>query len=263
MTGVADKRTRATPPKRPTKATTGGEDAGHPVFYVTVDVVILTVVQEVLQVLLIRRKEAPHIRKWALPGGFKRPGETLDEAAIRELLEETGVEAPRHLAQFGTYGDPGRDPRGNIVTVAYLAVTPEVGELTAGTDADDARLWPVAEIVDGDTRLAFDHRQILTDAIEHARSQLEGTDLATAFVGPTFTLTELQSVYEAIWDEPLDSANFRRSLSVSRAAAYVEPTGSKVPPLTVRGRPPELYRATEEWTTGSPVKRPRKRRAPR
>ena len=82
---------------------------------------------------------------WALPGGFKRPDETLDDAARRELREETGVIAPQHLAQFGAYGDPGRDPRTNVVTVAYLAVTPDPGSLRAGTDAAAARLWPVAD----------------------------------------------------------------------------------------------------------------------
>ena len=179
--------------------------------------------------LLVRRGEAPFAGAWAIPGGFKRPDETLDDAAARELHEETGVVAPRHLAQFGAYGDPGRDPRGNVVTVAYLAVTPEVGELAAGTDAADARLWAVADVLEGDLELAFDHRRILTDAVERAGAELEGSDLATAFVGPTFTLSELQSVYEAIWGDRLDAANFRRSLASEPDAAYVEPTGRAGP----------------------------------
>src|SRR5215204_2564844 len=111
-----------------------------PTFAVTVDIVILSVVDGVLLVLLIERKDKPFKKAWALPGGFKRPEETLDEAARRELQEETGVDAPRHLSQFGAYGDPKRDRRGNVVTVGYLAVTPEVGTPMAGTDASDARL---------------------------------------------------------------------------------------------------------------------------
>jgi 8-oxo-dGTP diphosphatase len=235
-----------------------------PAFAVTVDIVILSVVDGVLLVLLIERKDKPFKKAWALPGGFKRPDETLDEAAQRELREETGVEAPRHLAQFGAYGDPQRDPRGNVVTVGYLAVTPEVGEIMAGTDASDARLWPVSEALDGDLQLAFDHRTILRDAVDRAAADLESSDLATAFVGPTFTLTELQRVYEAVWDDELDTANFRRSLSSAPAPdAFVLPTGVRAATSGRSGRPPELFSAGASWLDeGSPVKRPRKKSRP-
>lgn len=231
-----------------------------PMFAVTVDIVILSVVDCELFVLLIERKAKPFKKAWALPGGFKRPEETLDEAARRELREETGVDAPRHLSQFGAYGDPKRDPRGNIVTVGYLAVTPEVGEIMAGTDASDARLWPVAHVLDGGVSLAFDHARILTDAVERAAADLESSDLATAFVGPSFTLTELQRVYEAVWDDELDTANFRRSLSTGPDMAYVMPTGVRAESTGRSGRPPELFAAGGSWSEeGSPVKRPRKK----
>jgi 8-oxo-dGTP diphosphatase len=233
----------------------------YPSFAVTVDVVILSVVDGRLEALLVQRAGEPFKGKWAIPGGFKHPNETLDEAAARELLEETGVEAPRHLAQFGTYGDPDRDPRGNVVSVGYLAVTPEVGRLEAGTDAAEARLWPVADVLAGEPELAFDHHRILTDAVEHARGDLEDSDLATAFVGPTFTLGQLQSVYEAVWGEPLDAANFRRSLSLDAALPYVEPTGQRAESGPKGGRRPELFRPSEAWSAGSPVKRSRKRRS--
>lgn len=238
-----------------------GYDMGDfPSFAVTVDIVILSVVDGELLVLLIERKDKPFKKAWALPGGFKRPDETLDEAARRELREETGVDAPRHLSQFGAYGDPKRDPRGNVVTVGYLAVTPEVGGIMAGTDASDARLWPVAGVLAGDVTLAFDHARILADAVERAAVDLESSDLATAFVGPTFTLTELQRVYEAVWDDGLDTANFRRSLAGSPDATYVEPTGVRAESGGRGGRPPELFAAGGSWTSdGSPVKRPRKR----
>ena len=238
-----------------------GYDMGdYPTFAVTVDIVILSVVDGELLVLLIERKDKPFKKAWALPGGFKRPDETLDEAARRELREETGVDAPKHLAQFGAYGDPKRDPRGNVVTVGYLAVTPEVGEIMAGTDASDARLWPVAEVLSGEVRLAFDHSAILADAVEHAAADLESSDLATAFVGPTFTLTELQNVYEAVWADELDTANFRRSLASSAADVYIEPTGIRAESGGRGGRPPELFSAGTSWiSAGSPVKRPRKR----
>jgi 8-oxo-dGTP diphosphatase len=251
-----------------TNVPTGYDMRDFPAFAVTVDIVILSVVDGELFVLLIERKAKPFKKAWALPGGFKRPDETLDEAARRELREETGVDAPKHLAQFGAYGDPKRDPRGNVVTVGYLAVTPEVGAIMAGTDASDARLWPVAQVLneagtdDPAIALAFDHRRILSDAVERAAAELESSDLATAFVGPSFTLSELQRVYEAVWADELDTANFRRSLASSPSASYVEPLGVRAESGGRGGRPPELFAAGGSWTSdGSPVKRPRKRRS--
>lgn len=216
------------------RAPAGYDASAFPSFAVTVDVVILTMVDGRLHVLLVRRTADPYGGAWALPGGFKRPDETLDEAARRELHEETGVTAPSHLAQFGAYGDPGRDPRTNVVTIGYLAVTTEVGDVIAGSDADDARLWPVTEAIQR-LKLAFDHRQILSDAIDRAADRLEQTDLATAFVGPTFTLSELQNVYEELWDADIDPANFRRSLAVPPPAAAAAPRavrdgGASAPP---------------------------------
>src|SRR6185295_439139 len=102
-----------------------------------------------LHALLVRRGEEPFMGMWAMPGGFKRPDETLNEAARRELSEETGVDVPSLLTQFGAYGDPGRDPRMNVVTVAYLAVLRDVGAVVAGTDAADAKLVPMADVLDG------------------------------------------------------------------------------------------------------------------
>src|ERR1700720_1330778 len=116
-----------------------------PAFAVTVDVVILTMADSRLHVLLVRRGVAPFEGMWAIPGGFKRPTETLDEAAKRELAQETGVDSASLLTQFGAYGDPGRDPRMNVVTVAYLAVLRDVGAVVAGTDAAAAALVPVSD----------------------------------------------------------------------------------------------------------------------
>src|SRR5680860_916989 len=124
---------------------------------------------------------------WAVPGGFKRPEETLGEAARRELAEETGVDVPSLLTQFGAYGDPGRDPRMNIVTVAYLSVLRDVGAIVAGTDAAHAGLVLAADIVEERIELAFDHLPIVRDAVERVRVELELSGIATAFVGPTFT----------------------------------------------------------------------------
>jgi 8-oxo-dGTP diphosphatase len=241
-----------------TKTGTGGAPTGYdpsqfPPFAVTVDVVILTMSDGVLNVLLVRRGEAPFEGMWAIPGGFKRPTETLDEAAKRELREETGVDAASLLTQFGAYGDPHRDPRMNVVTVAYLAVLRDVGAVEAGSDAAAAALVPVTDVLNEQLDLAFDHLQIVRDAVERARVELELTGIATAFVGTTFTLAELRAVYEAIWGVQLDAANFRRSIVAEDG--WVIPTGRRARPGPAGGRPAELYRAGRAWSHGGPIHR--------
>jgi 8-oxo-dGTP diphosphatase len=234
-----------------------GYDASKfPDFAVTVDVVILTMAEGVLHVLLVRRGEEPFKGMWGTPGGFKRPEETLDDAARRELFEETGVDVPSLLTQFGAYGDPGRDPRMNVVTVAYLAVLRDVGTIVAGTDATDAALVPVSEVLEERIELAFDHLRIVRDAVERVRVELEVSGIATAFVGTTFTMAELRAVYEAIWGVQLDAANFRRSLVGENG--WVIPTGRTARPGPGGGRPAELYRAGRAWKHGVPIQRNRR-----
>jgi len=229
------------------------DPSAFPAFAVTVDIVILTMSENVLHVLLVRRGEDPFQGMWAIPGGFKRPTETLDEAAKRELSEETGVDAASLLTQFGAYGDPGRDPRMNVVTVAYLAVLRDVGSVVAGSDAADAALVPASDVLNGELELAFDHLQIVRDAIERVRVELEVSGIATAFVGTTFTMAELRAVYEAIWGVQLDAANFRRS--VVSDEGWVIPTGQHARPGPSGGRPAELYRAGRAWSHGGPIQR--------
>ena len=246
-----------------TTRTSAGVPAGYdpsqfPAFAVTVDVAILTMSEGTLQVLLVRRGEAPFAGMWAIPGGFKRPAETLDEAARRELSEETGVDAASLLTQFGAYGDPGRDPRMNVVTVAYLAVLRDVGAVVAGSDAADAALVPISDVLNGKLDLAFDHLRILRDAIERVRVELELSGIATAFVGTTFTMAELRTVYEAIWGVQLDAANFRRSLVAEDG--WVIPTGRTARPGPGGGRPAELYRAGRAWKHGTPIQRNHERK---
>src|SRR5438309_2256923 len=152
----------------------------YPAFAVTVDVVVVTVAAGALQALLVRRGVPPFAGMWAIPGGFKRPEETLDEAAWRELSQETGVEGASLLTQFGAYGDPGRDPRMNVVTVAYLAVLRQVTGIAAGSDAAAAALVPVSDVLGGKVELAFDHARIIGDAVERVRVDLDLTGIATA-----------------------------------------------------------------------------------
>jgi 8-oxo-dGTP diphosphatase len=218
-----------------------------------VDVVILTMAEGVLHVLLVRRGQEPFEGMWAIPGGFKRPEETLGEAARRELSEETGVDVPSLLTQFGAYGDPGRDPRMSVVTVAYLAVLRDVGAIVAGTDAAQAALVRASDILEERIELAFDHLRIVRDAVERVRVELEVSGIATAFVGTTFTMAELRAVYEAIWGVQLDAANFRRSLVGEEG--WVVPTGRTAQPGPGGGRPAELFRAGRAWKHGVPLHR--------
>jgi len=231
----------------------GYDPSRYPAFAVTVDIVILTMSDGLLHVLLVRRGVAPFKGLWAIPGGFKRPDEALDQAAKRELAAETGVDSASLLTQFGAYGDPGRDPRMNVVTVAYLAVLREVSGIIAGTDAAAAALIPVADVINGKISLAFDHAEIVRDAVERVGVDLDLRGIATAFVGPTFTLAELREVYEAVWDVPLDAANFRRS--VIAADGWVIPTGRRARPGSSGGKPAELFRAGRMWRHGSPIRR--------
>src|SRR5438067_3629839 len=143
---------------------------------VAVDLVVLTVLAEDLTALAVRRGVPPYRGRWALPGGFVHEDEDLVDAAERELAEETGVAVARfHLEQLATYGAPRRDPRGRVVSVAYLALVPDPPVPVAGSDASDARWRPVRELLVGGSRLAFDHEGILADGVERVRSKLEYT----------------------------------------------------------------------------------------
>jgi 8-oxo-dGTP diphosphatase len=220
---------------------------------VTVDVVTLTIRDDALNVLLVQRGAQPCAGQWALPGGFVGPwsGEDLDETAARELAAETGQRIDGfHLEQLASYGAPGRDPRMRVISVAYLAFAPELPEPEAGRDARAAAWVPVESLglaksgaqrpgVTG--RLAFDHARILADGLERARSKLEYTPLATAFVGSQFTISELRAVYEAVWGQKLHAPNFHRK--VTSVSGFVQETGATTETGGPRGGPKaQLYR---------------------
>lgn len=225
-------------------------DHDYPPVAVTVDLVVLTVREERFQVLTIRRGEEPFLEEWALPGGFLRPDEDLQEAAARELHEETSLSAHQvHLEQLATYGTPDRDPRMRTVTVAYLALAADLPTPTAGSDAADARWQPVDSLLaDG---LAFDHARILRDGVERARAKLEYTPLAAAFCPSDFTISELRRVYEVVWGTELDARNFHRK--ATKTEGFVEATLG----TTTRdgGRPARLYRAGHATTLHPPLLR--------
>ncbi len=239
----------------------GYDPHAHPPVALTADTVLLTVRGGQLSVLLVERAKHPFQNEWALPGGFVEHDEDLDDAARRELAEETGVAlAPNHLEQLRSYGTPGRDPRMRVVTVAYLAFTAVPEAPIAGDDARRARFFAIDDLAiddaagrsrSGGTSLAFDHADIIADGVERARSKLEYTTLATAFVDDTFTLGELRRIYEAVWGMPLHEANFRRKVLGTRG--FVEPTGATMP---TEGRPAQLYRKGEATSLHPPILRP-------
>ena len=224
-----------------------------PPFAVTVDLVVFCLIDDELNVLLVKRLQDPFAGRWALPGGFKLPDETLDGAASRELREETRVQGAA-LTQLHAYGDPGRDPRMNVVTVAYLAVLAGPVDVHGGSDAEAAAWHPVASVLDRHRFLAFDHVRILGDALERIRSDAGSNGVVLGFLAPTFTLSTLRSAFEAVWGCRLDPANFRRKLTTD--PGWVQPTGRWTTPGTVGGRPAEQFRAGRSWRTGSPVRRP-------
>jgi len=177
---------------------------------VTVDIVIFSIRTRELQVLLVKRGVPPFEGEYAIPGGFLRADESLEQAAKRELHEETSVRDV-YLEQLYSFGDPARDPRGRVVTVAYYAlVSSDHLDLTAGADAAEAK-WVAVERL---PRLAFDHGKIVAYALERLRNKLEYTTVGFQLLAKKFTLAELQAVYEAILGKTIDKRNFRRKMAL-------------------------------------------------
>ncbi len=208
---------------------------------VTVDVVIFTLHNGRLHVLMVQRKHWPYADHWAIPGGFVNMDESLETAARRELAEETGVQDV-YLEQLYTFGDPGRDPRTRIISVAYFAlIRPEEQQLQVSEESNDVRWFPVDELP---SPLAFDHDRIVRYAIDRLRSKMEYTTLAFQLLPTEFTLPKLKRIYEDILGEKLDKANFYRKL---RDSDLLEDTGKF---HEGRGRPARLYRFRDSRVEG-------------
>jgi len=191
---------------------------------VTADVVIFTVNERnKLSVLLIKRRGFPYKDCWAIPGGFVNMDESIDEAAARELEEETHLSGI-DVVQFGSFGDVDRDPRMRVISIAYLSLIPkEALKVEAGDDACDAQIFEIRQTIDGiglignrnllnEKDLAFDHAEILRTAIKRLRNRIEYMEDAFALLedDESFAILELKKIYEAVLDKSLDSANFHR-----------------------------------------------------
>ncbi len=192
---------------------------------VTTDILVFSIREGLLQVLLIERNLDPFKGAWAIPGGFMQMDEDIRECALRELEEETGL-SDIPLRQLGTYGKPGRDPRGRVITIAFVALVPS-GDLFArgGSDAEDAQWFLVDEL----PQLAFDHAQILADGrallAKYVTASIHDSALvAFDFLPSKFTLSQAQQVFETLRGEAMDKRNFRKWLTNEWS---VEDTGEK------------------------------------
>jgi len=174
----------------------------------TTDCVVFGLDQDDVKILLIKRGLAPYKGKWALPGGFIRPEESIEDCARRELTEETGLKNI-YLEQLYTFGDPKRDPREHVVTVAYYALVNLIDHPpNADTDAVDAAWFPLNEV----PKLAFDHAKILATARERLRAKIRYSSIAFELLPKKFSLPELQNLFERILETSLDKRNFRKKI---------------------------------------------------
>ncbi len=198
---------------------------------VTVDIVIFTIKGKELKVLLVKRKIEPYKDRWAIPGGFVKINESLEEAAKRELEEETGVKDV-YLEQLYTFGDPKRDPRGRVITVSYIAlVNSENIKLNAKTDASDAQWFPLLKM----PQVAFDHKSILEYAFKRLRWKFEYTPVAFSLLPKKFTMTQLQNIYQIVFNKKFDKRNFRKKILNLNILKEEEIDRN------VSHRPPKLY----------------------
>jgi 8-oxo-dGTP diphosphatase len=197
-----------------------------------VDVAVMAILNSQLHVLLIPIHLPPEIvHAKGLPGGLVRPRETAEDAVMRHLADKAAFK-DYYCEQLSTFSGIERDPRGRVVSVAYLALVP--APVAAVHPLPEGTTWTA---VDQIGKLAYDHNNIVTAGHARLRTKLHGTTIARRLLAPRFTLSELQSVYECVLGRALDKRNFRKKLIGS---GIVTPTGTKVQPAL--GRPGQLYR---------------------
>ncbi|MBT6574430.1 NUDIX hydrolase [Candidatus Falkowbacteria bacterium] len=202
------------------------------------EIVVFSLIKNKLNVLLVKRRFGPGVGKWAIPGGFVREDESLEEAALRELNEETGLSKSNYLEQLYTFGEVKRDPRTRVIAVAYMVLVsePEKIKLSASDDAREARWFPITDLPE----LSFgkSHEEILLYAWQRLKWKFEYTNVAATMMQSEFTLTELQKAYEAVYKDKIDKRNFRKKIL---SLAMVEPLDKVTSEV---GRPAQLYKAT-------------------
>lgn len=204
---------------------------------IATDVAIFTVQDNTLKVLLIKMKKKPFTDMWALPGGLIKPNESVDDAAVRELKEKTGVDNV-YLQQLAAFGRVNRDPFGRVVSVAYFALVPGNRLKLRTTKEYEGVSWFSVNSV---PHLAYDHDEMLQKALQQLKSQLEHSNIAFSLLPTEFTLTDLQQLHEVILGQPTDKRNFRKRILQND---LLKSTGKKRKGAS--NRPAELYRFTAE-----------------
>jgi len=193
--------------------------------------------KEGLSVLLVKRKYAPFKGRWAIPGGFVKEKESLEQAVKRELQEETGVKV-NYLEQLYSFGNPKRDPRSRIVTIAYYGLVRSSNfELFATTDAQDAKWFHLNEL----PKLAFDHQKILAYGLDRLQNKISYKPIGFKLLDEKFTMEEIHHLYEVIYNRKLDRRNFRKKFLKLDILEELEEKSSGG-----RGRPGSYYRFDEK-----------------
>lgn len=200
---------------------------------VTVDLVILTVDQNMLKVMLVKRADGPFVDCWSIPGGFLKAGESLEDAAVRVLKEKTGVKNV-YVEQLYTFGNPDRDPRARVITVTYFALIPWKHLSQPESDKVTDLMWTS---VDALPKLAFDHKEIIQYGVQRLRAKATYSNIVYGLLPRHFSLSELQHIYEIILDEKLDKRNFRKRML---ATGLLQETGEKM--AAGAHRPAMLYK---------------------
>lgn len=206
---------------------------------ITVDAVVFGYHRdEGISVLLIKRKLEPFIHQWALPGGFVKNEESLEDAVQRELEEETGAKI-NYLEQLYTFGQPERDPRARIISVTYFGlVKPGAYRILADTDAEDVAWFNIHKL----PKLAFDHKSILKTAVERLRGKITYEPIGFELLDPKFPFSDLEQLYRVILDREIDRRNFKRKIM---SLGIVEELEEKAP-VTTAGRPGNLYKFNKD-----------------
>lgn len=203
----------------------------------TVDIVVFGIADDVPSLLVIKRGVAPHKDRWALPGGFVHVDETLEQAASRELLEETALKSSQ-LVQLKAFSRIDRDPRERVISVSFFAMVNSTEfKLSAGTDAKDAQWIPLHQ---KSLNLAFDHEEIVKNAKEWLVSNLYSQHIALKVLPSVFTLTQVQLLYEGILNRKLDKRNFRKLILES---GLIKKTKKKMTDVSYRS--PFMYALKE------------------
>ena len=200
---------------------------------IAVDAVVFGYSDNKLNILLIQQKYGLNAGKWALPGGFVRDDETLDEAVVRELIEETGVQA-NYLEQLYTFGAINRDERTRVVAVSYIAlINPKNYTVKADTDAKDAKWFTVNDIPE----LAFDHNEIIETGLNRLKAKIDYQPIGFELLASKFPFSDLENLYQTILDKKIDRRNFRKKLlsfGILQETDEIQKTGS--------GRPAKLFK---------------------